>query len=121
MISNAKLNNPKSAVEYAQKAIENKPEWGEPYFQVAFAYIEGIKSCDEDPFIRSAVFWLAVDVCVKARTVDPSVKNRANELITEYSRFFPTKEELFFRSMPDGAEYTISCWINQKTTVRSKS
>jgi len=121
VISHTKFNEPKEAVEYSDKAIELKPNWGDPYLIKAAAYVEGIKSCSDDPFIKSTVFWVAADICIKARLVDPSIRDKANDLITEYSRFFPNKEELFFRSLTEGSPYTVGYWINQSTTIRSKN
>lgn len=120
VISNTKLNNPQSAITYAENAIKIKPDWGDPYFQIAIGYIEVMRNCSNDQFIRSTVYWVAADVCVKAKIADPSVKEKANELISEYSKFFPNKEDLFFRSISTGSDYSVGCGINQKTIVRSR-
>ncbi len=120
VIANSKMNNPQLAVDYATKAIQQKSNWGEPYLLIAGAYIDGIKDCSDDPFTKSTIFWAAVDKCIKAKVVDPSIADKANNLIDDYSKFFPSKEDLFFRSIPEGSEYAVGCWINQKTTVRAR-
>ena len=56
----------------------------------------------------------------KAKSVDPNVTAQANQLITDYSQYFPTKEELFFRSITEGDSYTVGGWINKSTTARAK-
>ncbi len=115
----SRVTNYKSAAEYAIKASELNPGWGEPYFALAHAYIEGIKECTDDPFERSAIYWLAVDVMEEARKSDPSVADRAANNIQEYSRYFPSKEECFFRSLNEGSTFHFGCWINR--TIRVKT
>jgi hypothetical protein len=57
----------------------------------------------------------------KAKSVDPSVSSRATDYISEYSEYFPTKEDLFFRSIAEGDKYTVGGWINRTTTARPKN
>ena len=116
----SKLSNPVKAREYAMEAIKNKPDWGEPYFIVASALIEGIKSCNVEKFDRQAIYWLAVDYCIKAKAVDPTVSAKANDLISQYKNGYPNVEETFFRSLKEGDNYSFGCWINESTRVKSK-
>jgi len=118
ILCNAKLNRQQDAVDYAGKAVTLMPGWGEPYFIIANAYILGSKVCFEGAFERSTVYWVATDYCIKAKNQDKSVEQKANSLISEYSRFYPNNEEVFFRSMKEGDEYTVGCWINEKTVAR---
>ncbi len=118
IICNTKMNLQKEAVEYASKSISLLPTWGEPYFVIANAYILGSKECFDGPFERSSVYWVAVDKCIKAKAIDKNIEEKANNLIAEYSRFFPDNEEVFFRSLQENSDYTVGCWINEKTYVR---
>jgi tetratricopeptide (TPR) repeat protein len=118
MICNTKMNNQQDAVSYAGKALSLLPAWGEPYFVIANAYLQASKDCFEGNFERSAVYWVATDKCNKAKAVDSSVTDKANGLISDYARFYPNNEDVFFRSLQEGSEYTVGCWINEKTTVR---
>ena len=118
LICNTKMNLQQDAVNYAEKAINLLPAWGEPYFVIANAYILSSKDCFEGAFERSAVYWVATDKCIKAKTIDSTVETKANGYIAEYIRFYPNNEEVFFRSMQEGSAYTVGCWINEKTTVR---
>lgn len=118
LISSTKIDNQQDAAAYGVEALKLKSDWGDPYFVIANAYILGSKSCFESAFERSAVYWVASDLCAKAKAADPSVAERANSLIEDYSRFYPNNEEIFFRSLQEGGEYRIGCWINEKTTVR---
>jgi tetratricopeptide (TPR) repeat protein len=118
LICNTKMNLQQDAVGYALKAINLLPAWGEPYLVIASAYILGSKDCFEGAFERSCVYWVAVDKCIKAKSLDTKLEEKANSLISEYSRFFPNNEEVFFRSLQEGNNYTVGCWINENTTVR---
>ncbi|MFW6327855.1 MAG: hypothetical protein ACOC2F_06030, partial [Bacteroidota bacterium] len=67
---------------------------------------------------KSAVYWAAVDKYIKAQNVDPSMAEEANQRISQYSRYFPDKEDAFFYDYTVGKSYTVGCWINETTSVR---
>ncbi len=113
------MNKPQEAANYASKAIELKPDWGDPYILLGKAYVSGNNSLG-DEFERRTAYWVAVDMFRKAKAVDPNVASQANQLISDYSQYFPTKEELFFRSISEGDSYTVGGWINKTTTARAK-
>jgi len=52
--------------------------------------------------------------------VDGSVAATANTKITNAKGHFPKKQDCFFESMNDGDSYTVGCWINETTTVRTR-
>lgn len=104
----------------ALSALEVKPNFGEAYMIIGLSYASSSNSCGSDAFERSAVYWAAVDKFIKARSVDPSITDKANEQISRYSAAFPNKEDAFFRLLTDGQEYTVGCWINERTTVRAR-
>ena len=70
------------------------------------------------PLMAKAVYWAAADKFQKAKEVDPSMTAKANEMIREYSKAFPTSEDAFFYNVFEGDEYTIECWINETTKAR---
>ena len=84
------------------------------------AYAFASKSYDGDDFEKHTLFWAAVDKFIKAKTEDPSVKEEANNLIAQYSQYFPSKEEAFFRSITEGSVVRIGGWINETIKVRFK-
>ena len=43
-----------------------------------------------------------------------------NALISTYSQYFPSKEDLFFHDLKPGDGYSIGCWIGERTTVRER-
>lgn len=108
----------KKVRDYALKAISLTPDWGDPYILIGKVYAAAASECAETDFDKNAIYWLAVDKFIKAKTVDENVKGIANELIEKYSVYFPNKEEIFFQGKKEGDIYEVGCWINEKTTVR---
>jgi tetratricopeptide (TPR) repeat protein len=113
------LKNPIQAVKYASQASELNPDWGDPLILMGIAYIAGNSSLG-DEFQRRTAYWVAVDMFQKAKNVDPSVADKATNLIREYRQYFPTKEDLFFHSIAEGDRYTVGGWINRTTQARPK-
>ena len=116
----AKLSDPREARYYGIQATESNPNWGEPLLLIASATIEGVKSCDIGAFEKQAIYWLAVDYCYKAKSIDPGIAKKADDLIVQYKSYFPKIEEVFFRSLKEGDEYCFDCWINETTRVKIK-
>ncbi len=115
-------------IDYSQKQFANartnalnaanlKSGWGDPYILIAKAYAASAQSCGEKPFEKNAVYWVVVDKLNKAKAIDASVANEANNLISQYRAYFPSKEEAFFENVTEGASYTVGCWINETTTA----
>ena len=44
--------------------------------------------------------------------------SKANEMIKEYSKLFPTSEDAFFYNVFEGDTYEVECWINETTKAR---
>lgn len=118
-ITNAEMNQPRQARTYALKAIELKPDWGEPYILIGDTYA-GAKDCFDDDFKKSTIYWAAVDKFQKARSIDTEVAEKADDRISTYSKYFPNVETIFFYSLEEGDSYTVGCWINETTTVRAR-
>jgi hypothetical protein len=74
--------------------------------------------CNKDELQQKAVFWIAVDQFINAKTIDTSLTDEANELINRYSQYFPNAEDAFFYGVQEGQEYSVGCWINEKTRAR---
>ena len=120
-INASALSQPIKAKELVLKAIENRKDWGQPYLLLASIYASSSSNCGSLVTEKKSVFWAAVDKCVEAKNVDPSVETEANEQIAKYSQYFPTKEELFFDGLKENDSYTVKCWINETTRVRAKN
>ena len=110
--------NYSNAILTAKQSIELKKNWGEAFITIGNIYVAGAGNCSSD-FEKSTVYWVAVDYFTKALS-DESANEIARKSINTYSKYFPTKEECFFNgSLQSGDSYTVECWINKRTTVRT--
>ena len=115
-----RIGNYQLARTYALNAIENDPTNGYPYMLIGYIYAVAGKTCSEDEFEQKTVLWAVVDKFAKAKSVDPNLTDEANKAIDDYKPHFPDNESIFFYGLKVGDSYTIKCWINEVTTVRSR-
>jgi len=115
-----RLGNYSQARTYALNSIELNPNNGYPYLLIGNIYAASSKSCSEDEFEQRAVYWAAVDKFAKAKSIDPQLAADANKFIEAYRPHFPDNETIFFYGLKVGDNYTVGCWINETTTVRSR-
>ncbi|MDR0996006.1 MAG: tetratricopeptide repeat protein [Tannerella sp.] len=110
------------ARKYAQEAIKLQPTMGPAYILIGQMYASTAKSIyPNDPVLVKTVFIAAVDKFLKARQVDPSVADDANKLISAYSKYFPTKEEVFMHpKLGEGKAFTVGGWIGETVIVKGK-
>lgn len=115
-------NNYAAAKAAAFNSIKVRPNWGLPYILLGKIYASGAKTIGSKDYEKKAGFWAAVDKFVKAKSVDNDEKvvSEANELIRQYSQYFPGKEELFFEGVQPGSSYFVGGWIGESTTVKAK-
>ena len=69
--------------------------------------------------LNKTVFWAAVDQFARAKQVDESIAELASKYISEYSKYFPTKEEMF--DLPNefsAPTFLVGGWINERTSCR---
>ena len=123
LISHGELSRTTEAVRFAKEAARLKKNWGDPLIFIGTLYANGATALFKgeeiiDKFKRAAVYWAAVDKFMQAKAVDPSVAERANELIKTYSAHFPSSEDAFFIDVKAGENYTVGGWINEVTKVR---
>jgi tetratricopeptide (TPR) repeat protein len=104
------------ARSYAHKAIALNPNYGLPYIIIATMY--GDNPVGNSSFEKSLTYWLVIDKLQKAKSVDPSIADEAQQLIDRYSSVCPKKEESFIHSIISGKTITIGGWINETTTAR---
>lgn len=117
-IYSTNLNNDVRAREYARKSLEVNPNQGTPYLFIGLLYA-GTKGIYDTPSLNKTVYWVAVDKFMKAKQLDPSLTDKANELIRTYSQYFPTKEEIFFEpDLEEGKSFTVGGWIGETTICR---
>jgi len=114
------LENLSTARDYARLAIEPNPASGEPYVFIGYLYAMSANNCGNNEVEKNSVYWAAVDKFIKAKSIDPSVAEECDRNIGIYSKYYPSKEEIFFQGLKEGDNYTVKCWINETTTVRSR-
>lgn len=102
----------------ARQAISLNPEWGKPYILIGKIYAASAKSIGESDLQQRMVYCIAVDQFIKAKAVDPEVTAEANKEITQYSQYFPGKDDAFFENIKAGSTYKVGGWINESTIVR---
>ncbi len=112
-----KLNNKSEARSYALQAVKLKENWGDPYILIGRMYAESTDDCDNIS-LPKAIYWVAVDMFIKAKSIDPEVEAEANSLIQTYTKYFPNKEAAFFLGIHEDDIYPVKCWINESTKAR---
>lgn len=108
------------ARSFALKAAALKKGWGEPYILIGDCYAQSSKTCDDGELGRYGAYWAAVDKYAKAKAVDASVAKIANKKIASISSRYPATKDVFFFSKKTGDSYTVACWINETTTIKTK-
>jgi tetratricopeptide (TPR) repeat protein len=110
-----------TARNYFYRAAEIDKNWGLPYIYEATLYQAAVQKCGSFEFMDKVVLQLAVDTYRKAKSVDPSVANIADDAIKSLANSVPTKEEYFFRRLKSGTVIKIEgpCynWIGKSITV----
>ncbi len=110
-----------TARQYAYRSLEVIPDQGRCYMLIGLMYAD-TKQLYGNEVLDKTVYWVAVDKFIKARNVDPSVAEDANKMIRNYSKYFPSTEEVFFQpELGDGQKFTVGGWIGETTTCRASN
>lgn len=113
------IGNKVRARAAALKAIQYRPNDGNPYILIGDLYAASSDECGTNELTTNAVYWVAVDKYIEARRVDPSVADEATNRINIYQKYFPSIETIFFYGHSEGETFTVECWINETTTIRA--
>lgn len=105
------------ARSYLQKAISFKENYGDAYILLAQLYASS-PNWNDEPALNKCTYFVVIDKLQRAKAVDPSVTERANELISTYARYTPKNEDLFMLGIKAGDRVTVGGWIGESTTVR---
>ena len=109
----------RKAREFAYKALEYRPDWGEPYIVIGKLYASSGPLCGPGRgWDSQIVTWPAIDKFRKAKRVDPSVAAEANKWIAYYQKYMPSVEDIFQRQLNEGDSFRVGCWIQESTTIR---
>ncbi|MGL4852591.1 MAG: tetratricopeptide repeat protein [Phocaeicola sp.] len=105
------------AKQYANRSISLNGNNGNAYILIATMYASSPNWSDEGA-LNKCTYFAVIDKLQKARSVDPSVASKANELIATYSKYTPKDADLFFLGLKKGDAVTIGGWIGETTTIR---
>lgn len=106
------------ARSYARKALSLNPDYCQALMLIGDIYVAASNSFGADSFEKATVFWLAVDYFEKARRAGQDCAIDASQKASTYKRYFPNKEEAFFRDIQEGQTYKVGGWINESTKAR---
>ncbi len=104
------------AKQYANKAIEANPNSGKSYILIAQLYASA-PNWDSDPTMNKCTYFAVISKLQRAKSVDPSVTEEANRLISAYSAHTPKTEDLFFLGLKSGSTVKIGGWIGETITI----
>lgn len=98
--------------QYCNQTLKYQPSNGNAWLLIATCIA---RSASGDALERSKYYCLAVDKCIRAKSVDPSCAAKANRQIASYSAHFYPKSEAFFQGLQAGQTVTV---MGESTTLR---
>lgn len=105
---------------YARKAAAADPATGEPYLLIGTLYASSGPLCGPGTgFDSQVVTWPAIDKWQQAKRIQPDLAGKANKLIGTYTQYMPSKADIFQRGISEGNSFTVGCWIQETTRVRT--
>ena len=114
------LRNFGQARALARKSASADPSKGEPYMLIGTLYASSGPLCGPGTgFDSQVVTWPAIDQWQRAKSIEPALAGKANSLINRYTQYMPSKSDIFQRGIKEGASYTVGCWIQETTRVRT--
>lgn len=111
--------NHAQARSYANQVLQVDAKSGEALILIGNAIAAQAAGC-EAPDSWGA-YWLAYDYYQRAKSLDPSVSEKAGERMASCAARFPSQGDAFFHQLTDGKPYQVACGgLNESTTVRTK-
>lgn len=108
------------AVAAAQNALDLSDVFDGKAFML-LGTIWGGLNCTGNEIETRAKYWVAVDYMSKAKAADETLAEDANNIIRQYSAYYPQTAEAFMYDITDGQSYTVSCGgLRAVTTVRTQ-
>ena len=105
------------AKQYIFKSISLDNTKGNPYILLAQMYASSPNWSDEAA-LNKCTYFLVIDKLRKAKSLEPELAEKADELIHTYARYTPKSEDLFFLGLKKGDNVTIGGWIGESTTIK---
>lgn len=121
------LDNYFEARNSARLSLESNPNAGRTYILIGLCYAAakpygngGDMPAAKASILNKTVFWAAVDQFNKAKHVDSSIVDLANKYIADFSKYFPTKEDIFdLPELREGETFVVGGWVGERTICRS--
>jgi hypothetical protein len=113
-------NNLTKTKQFSLKCLAEKSDYGRAYLLIATCYATGAKLIfPDDPVLTKCVYYAVVDKLERARQLDPSIAEEAGKLISVYTKYYPTKEEVFMHpELENGQSFSIGGWIGETVKIR---
>jgi tetratricopeptide (TPR) repeat protein len=105
------------AKQYLTEALKNNPNHGDAYILLAHCYGASPRWTDEAA-LNACTYFVVLDKLARAKQVDPSVAEKANEEIARYSAYLPKTSDLFMIGYKNGDTINIGGWIGETTRIR---
>ena len=120
------LGNYYEARNSARLSLESDPDAGRSYILIGLCYAAAKPYSNGDvpaakaAILNKTVFWAAVDQFNKAKRADSSIVDLANKYIADFSKYFPTKEDIFdLPELVEGETFIVGGWVGERTTCRA--
>lgn len=105
------------AADCCKKALSLDASCGDAYILLAEIYAS-YPTWNSESLLNQCTYFLAIDKLQQAKEIDPSVTERANELLALYARETPKPKDLFMLGYRVGDRIYIGGWINESTIIR---
>lgn len=113
------FKDPAQALQYAQQAMNSDAKNGRAHLLRGIIWAN--EDCGGNDIAKKAKYWLAVDYAAKAKSLDPTLTEEANQYINVYSRYFPEQSDAFMYDLVDGNPYEVNCnGMTERTRVRTR-
>jgi tetratricopeptide (TPR) repeat protein len=107
------------ARSYANRILQIDGKNGEALILIGNAIAAAAAGCDEKE--AWGAYWLAYDYYQKARTLDPSVAEKASARMSSSKAQWPTTERMFFHQVAEGSTVQVTCGGGgESTQARAK-
>ena len=113
-------NQYQKARQLSLRSLVENSNFGKAYQLIAQAYALGARNIyPDDAVLSRCIYYAIVDKLEKARQVDPSIAGEVNSLINQYTKNFPSKEDVFMHpDLETGQNFTIGGWVNETVKIR---
>jgi len=114
------VENRVEAVSNAKRAAQlNSDIAGKAYYLIGIVW--GTTKCSGNEIEQRAPFWVAVDYMEKAKSADSSLTEDCNNMISNFSRYFPLEADAFMYGLSEGTVYWANCGgLRETTTVKTQ-